>query len=247
MWLLLGQVIHLILEANANEESIVEQRILVDFLGHQISMKADHIDLIPDTHPPEYTVEDYKITKVFAFQRGPNQSQIAQNNIYRWGYRKKGINCTKGHLEMFLKDHSHLEAKIQGKRYPQQEVETVEVPTWDDAKTEAYLTTRIRLFEHAETCKDHDLPPCTMAERWGNPDCFAVKGIVNGKVSDKASPGASRFETRVQAENWIKERANLKKQYVIEFRKGENRRCERNACWVAPFCSFYNEVLHPEF
>lgn len=245
-WMLMGQVIHKILEANASTDSITEQRILVPFAGKQISMKADYIDLIQGTDPPQYCVHDYKITKVFAWKKGVSKSQEAQNNLYRWGYRKHGINCTRGELEMLLKDFSEFDAKISPHDYPSDEVMRVEVPTWPIDKCEEYLKNRIQLFDHAATCADADLPECTLNERWGDPDRFAVKAVVNGKVSDKASPGASKLETREEAQAWINSK-QTGKQYVIEFRKGENRRCSGNKCWVRKWCSQWNQGEGSDF
>jgi len=244
IWILLGQVIHKILEENGDPEAIVEQRILVPYDGWQVAMKADHIDPIPGA-PGTFKVCDYKITRTYAYKHGVSRSQEAQNNLYAFGYGLNGIKCTEGELEMLLKDWSALDAKIEHD-YPQQEVVRVPVLRWTQEKCEAYLSERIALHKHARTCTDDDLPECTLHERWGEPDRFAVKFVTNGKVAERACNGASRFETRGEADQWIKAK-KTGKQYVVEFRPGENKRCERDACWVSRFCSQWNTKLNPAF
>jgi len=245
MWLLLGQVMHKILEESADPNAIAEQRILVPYDGWQISMKADHIDPIPGK-PGEFSVQDYKISGSWAYRHGVSPSQEAQNNLYRFGYSLNGIKCTAGELEMFIKDFSLLEKQKQGRDYPDAEVVRLPVVTWTQEKCEAYLSERIALHKHARTCTDDDLPECTLHERWGEPDRFAVKFVTNGKVAERACNGASRFETRGEADQWIKAK-KTGKQYVVEFRPGENKRCERDACWVSRFCSQWNTKLNPAF
>jgi hypothetical protein len=246
IWLLHGQLIHLMLEANADENTICEQRIIVPFEGWDIAMKADFICKLPGTN--EYCVHDWKDTKVYAWKRAPNHEHTAQNNIYRWGYRRvAGLNCTTGQLDMLLKDFSPLDFRINPREEPEDEVMAVEVPAWDDDKIEAFLANRIRIHKQARSLPDHLLPECTIGERWGDPDRFAVKGVVNGKLADKASPGASKFESRQEAEQWIANVKDKSKKYVVEFRKGENRRCDGNKCWVRKWCVQYNEVLEPAF
>jgi hypothetical protein len=246
MWMLLGTVVHLVLEKNQDEATIAEQRILVPFEGKEISMKADYLDLIPGSNPPEYSVQDYKITQTWAWKFGIKQEQIAQNNIYRWGYRKHGFNCVRGELEMFLKDWSAMDAKISPHDYPAREVMRVPVPDWSDEKCEQYLRNRVNVFKAAELLPDDQLPECSIQERWGSPDCFAVKAIKDGKLADKASPGASKFESRLDAEKWIASKKS-NTQYAIEFRKGENKRCSRNACWVNRWCNQCQTVIQPDF
>lgn len=245
MWLLLGQVMHKILEESADPNAIAEQRILVPFDGWEISMKADHIDPIPDK-PGEFSVQDYKISGSWAYRHGVSSSQEAQNNLYRYGYGTKGINCTAGEIEMFIKDYSLLEKQKQGRDYPDAEVVRLPVPTWSKEKCEAYLSERIALHKHARTCTDDDLPECTLHERWGERDRFAVKTVDGGKVCERACPGGAGFNTADEAREWMKTK-KTGKQYVVEFRPGENKRCERNSCWVSRFCSFYNTKLNPAF
>lgn len=244
IWMMLGQVIHKILETNADPDTIVEQRIVVPFEDWKISMKADYIE---KTSPTDYCIHDYKITKVYAFQKAPAPQHIAQNNLYRWGYKRAAnLNCTSGCLDMLLKDWDALQAKID-KGYPKDEVVRVAVPDWTQEKIEAFMRERIAKHKHARSCSDCDLPECTIDQRWGSPDCFAVKRIdpETGRLSDKAMPGASKFPTRNEAQQWIASK-KTNHQYVIEFRKGENRRCDRNACWVNRWCNQYIKI-NPDF
>jgi hypothetical protein len=245
MWLLLGQVMHKILEESADPNAIAEQRILVPFDGWQISMKADHIDPIP-SKPGKYKICDYKITQTWAWRHGVSKSQEAQNNLYAFGYGTKGIDCPEGELEMFIKDFSAFEQKMKPRDYPAREVVRVPVQRWDIPKTEAYLRERIAIHKHARTCSDSDLPICTMDERWGSPDRFAVKCVTNEKISDRACPGGANFVSRTEAEAFVAKKGTGK-QYVIEFRPGENKRCDRDACWVRRWCSTYNTIINPAF
>jgi hypothetical protein len=159
IWLLHGQLIHLMLEANADEDTICEQRIVVPFEGWMISMKADFICKIPGTSPVEYCIHDWKDTKVYAWKRAPSHEHAAQNNIYRWGYKKAAsLNCTRGQLDMLLKDYSPLDFKINPREEPEDEVMTVEIPAWPDEKIEAYMAQRICIHKHDRTCTEDNLP-----------------------------------------------------------------------------------------
>jgi hypothetical protein len=247
IWLLHGQLIHLLLEANADENTICEQRIIVPFDGWEISMKADFICKIEGTSPAEYCIHDWKDTKAYAWKIAPTHSHTAQNNIYRLGYRiASGLNCTQGQLDMLIKDFSTVEKMKHPREYPEREAVSVPVPAWDTAKTEAYLSERIAIHKHARTCTDDDLPECTLHERWGERDRFAVKTVDGGKVCERACPGGAGFNTADEARAWMKTK-KTGKQYVVEFRPGENKRCDRNGCWVSRFCSFYNTKLNPAF
>lgn len=246
IWLVLGSAVHTILEMASDKEKnvVTEQRMIVPILGKQISFKADRIEQLPTT-PTTWEIVDYKITKVFSWKKGPNFDYEAQNNLYRYLYGKVGFVCTKGSLELLLKDWSLMELKKEGREYPPREVMRVPLDAWPDKEVEAYLHRRIEAHSAAEQLADEDLPECTEDERWAKPTTFAIKKIKDGKMADKAVPGTAGIRTRSEAESWIDSaKADGKDKgcsYVIEERKGESLRCERY-CPCRPFCRQYPRI-----
>jgi len=100
---------------------------------------------------------------------------------------------------------------------------------------------RVKAFEAAWNLPDEELPYCTIEERWGDPDRYAVK-----KIGGKAClPHAGNFESASLAEQFRRARPDAA-QCGVEFRPGCSKRCERY-CEVAPFCNQYNETIKPAF
>lgn len=235
---LLGSAVHYILEMSAEPNVITEQRITVPILGKEISMKADRIEPIPDTHPLQYWGKDYKITKVWAWKHGAKETQIAQANFYRYGYTKAmNLNITKWSLEMLLRDWSKLEAEVKHTDgYPGSEVEPIAVPLWSLDYCYETLCNRVKLYKQCEELHDDDLPPCSEIERWARPEKWAVKkqdGVKALRV----------YSTETQAKDDASKRGYA---CNIEHRPCQNVRCD-SYCNARPFCNQANGKLIDPF
>jgi hypothetical protein len=245
IFMILGSAVHNVLAASSGPNVISEQRVTLPFAGKELAFKADRIEPIPGTNPQEYHLKDYKITKVWAWNFGAKAGQIAQANLYRYAYKKTmQLNITKLSLEMLLRDWSDLDA-LKRHDYPDAEVMPLSLPVWDDDKTEKYLGHRVGLFSQQETVPDNQIVACTEHERWSRPDKYAVQKK-GGKRAIRVFDTQAEANKYVESKKKSKDRKVREAEYEVDFRAGENVRCER-FCRVRRWCNQYHTQLNPAF
>jgi len=228
---LLGQAIHTILERVAGERYLVEKRFTIYHKnsGVKVSGRIDCFD------QQTRTLADYKLTSRYATKDGIKPEWEAQGNLNRLLMEKNDTKVKKIEFWAIYRDWSKMAVSRGVKEMPLEQVQAFEIPMWDLAETEAYLDERIQLHqEAAET-----LPLCTDEERWYKP----AKWAVMKKGREKAIRGGLCASEEAAAE--MIAGFDDPKQYRIEYRKGEHQRC-MHYCDVAPFCSFFKELLEQE-
>lgn len=205
--------------------ALTEERLMVEVSGVKVSGQFDRFVL------GSSTVQDYKLTSAWKIKSGqvPKDHQ-QQVNCYAWLLRRHGHEVLRAEIIYILRDWSKREAQ-RSPDYPQQQVVTIAVPIVEDGAVQQFLEGRVEAWKAAKV----ELPECTQEDRWARPSKFAVM--------KKGKKRAIRlFDSEVLAkERCAKESAGA----FIEFRKGENVRCE-SYCSVAPFCSQFKNLKGEE-
>ena len=249
-YMLMGKAMHYVMEIAKVDGAIVEQRFTfpfeVDGVVYQISMASDYV------WPEEeaYHMLDFKMTSLYSIKHGTKPEWVAQLNLYRYGFTFQGYTVEFTDLVAFLRDWSRAEQRKKPHNYPSAEIQCLEVYKWDKATTEEFLTDRIRLHVAAREQADDDLEECTAKERWEKFTCWAVlkkpggdavSGLAKCPTEAAAIEG---MEQRKEAQRKAKEEKRKLTQYnnmVVEFRQGENTRCEYY-CDAKHFCGQYKAM-----
>jgi len=125
---------------------------------------------------------------------------------------------------MIFRDWQKSKAKYDA-NYPQQQVGIMNVPLWTIEQQEAYIKERIEIFKSAENYG------CSADDRWKKGDKYAVMSK-GRKTANKVC------ESKEEAEKWMSDNG---KGDSIEYRPGENTRCE-SYCNVKDFCEQYKAL-----
>jgi len=255
LWSMRGRAMHYIMSMAKVPGALVEQRFIMPFKGIQVSMQPDYIYPYKDK---EFELLDFKDTSVYAIKDGVKEEWIKQDNIYRKGFGFQGHNITSMKNVVILKDWSYTDCHIKKTyKYPNAEVQIVDVPIWPEEQVDRFLTERITLFESCKMLPDNQLPECSIYERWGTLDTFAVVKLNKEGKEGNAVRGGTKFKTRVEAEafqeeRWKKAEDNKSKSIkrndtTIQYREGEpTKRCERY-CEAKAFCSQYKQLRKDPF
>ena len=238
IWMLLGSACHYVLEKAAEEGAITERRFCIPILGKQISMKPDRVEVFSRLPNGDivYILKDFKITSLYACRGQVKTDWVKQCNGYAYGMRMQGYDVRHASIEALMKDWSYTECHVKKTYgYPKAQVQSLEVPMWDNDKCKAYLENRVRAFENNINTPDNRLPFCTEGERWAKGDRWAV--LKEG--GKKALPKGANFLTSGEAKQFSDTKNYPCK---IEFRKEESVRCERY-CPVKHVCNQYKEVV----
>lgn len=218
IWSLLGRSIHQILENAGNREDLQEVRLSMMALGWKVSGQFDSFVM------KTKELIDYKITSAWSFKNhseGKNVEWVEQLNLYRLLLEKNGREVEKLKIVCILRDWSKMEAR-RDSRYPQSQIQILEIPLWSAEEAEQFLHHRVKLHQDAR----ENLPLCTEEEQWSRPNKWAV-----------CKPGAERatrvFDTQGDAEYFMA--TNSKSKWEMKFRSGEKVRCE-SYCSVSEFC-----------
>jgi hypothetical protein len=234
-----GNVTHDILcrAGESIESTLVEERIVFQFCGREISMKPDRVSKIKGTNPAMFRITDYKRCKAWAYIFGGSSSWSKQLNIYRLGlYLTQQMNVTQLVVEARFSDWNRLEAKTK-RDYPPQPVLPMPQELWDLDTTKEYLKKRIELYEAVENLPDNELPRCTEHERWCRQPDYAI-------MKKGAKKAYRCFPTREEAEKMLK-RMSKPTEYDLVYRPGESVRC--GYCECRPFCNQYLTEINPAF
>lgn len=217
-----GQVVHGILE-RSERVAFAEERFFANIAGKRISGQVDRLVLFSKPN----LLQDYKFVTLWKFQDGVPEEFEAQTNCYNWLLKKNGFEVDALQIVAIYRDWSKPKAR-RDSTYPQHGVGVFDVKMWSDEETEYFIKRRV--FAH-ETAKEL-LPPCSPEDRWASPDTWAV-------VKPGGKRAARIYLSQSEAQEHVA--AFSGKGYVVEFRKGENKRCV-DYCRVAPFCEQFKQL-----
>lgn len=228
IWLIFGTAIHSVLEnAQETDEQLKENKFSIDIDGYELSGIFDLYDA------KEKKVTDYKSATVWKVIYDDWEDYKNQLLCYAYMLQRIGFECESGEIVALLKDHSKTKAKIDSS-YPPHPVHVEDFKfTEQDIKTiEKFIYEKFKDIKRSEKLKDEELTPCTEKERWYSGDKFAVM--------KKGNKRAIRvLDSEEEAKNYI-ENMNLDSKHYIEFRQGENKKCNEY-CNVCEWCPLFNK------
>lgn len=215
IWALTGQALHHILE-RAETNELVEQRLFAEVDGWVLSGQFDRL------HLGTKTLQDYKFTTTYKADGDDNW--IRQLNVLRWLAFQHGYEVDKLEIVAIFRDWRRGSAE-RDSQYPQQAIKVIDIPVWPLDETYEFIQERIALHQAAQK---GTAVLCTDEERWYTGTKYALikpGGKRALKVVEDTDPAV------VQA--LIDEAAQ--KQYDVDIRVGEYRRCA-SYCEVSAFC-----------
>jgi PD-(D/E)XK nuclease superfamily len=175
----------------------IEQRLYCEFDGYVIGGKFDMVT--------EGIVNDFKSTSAYSWVFGGKDNDYRlQGSIYRW-----------------------LDSKQARPAYPQQRVETRDIPLMSLVETEAWIINRIAAIKRALPAKEHLLPECTDEELWMSEPKYKYYS----NPENTSGRSTKNFDTLAAANKHLSEAGKG----VVVTVPGEPKRCEY--CEVFDLCS----------
>lgn len=217
LWALLGSATHYVLGNHAPDNSLSEERMVVqipELEGIELSGQSDlyHNEII----------DDYKITSVYAFLLGNKPEWTESLNAYAYLHERQGFPVKGLRINAILRDWQQSKA-LQQADYPQIPFITVNIPLWASQERLSYIVTRIS--EHlAPTVRE-----CNEIERWYKGDTFAI--MKQGRKTAVRVLGSETEASQYLTDNNLFGDKNI----YIEKRKGKYNRCE-GYCIVSNLC-----------
>jgi len=222
-----GEVVHAAVERAAKRMRrkgwVSEQRIFKFVRQKKISGAYDLY------HPALKELQDLKYSTAYKAKNNEAPEEwVQQTNILAHLLRTKGFEVEKIRIVLVIRDHSKREAR-RDPSYPQLPWAFLEVPVWSDEKAQAFLEERVALHLKAQTQEVE----CTPEERWAKATIWAIKK----RNTARAITGGLYADEQKAKEHLER----LGPGYEIEFRPGENVRCE-DYCSVARFCPQFQKL-----
>ena len=232
VWAILGSAAHKILqEAKGTDYQLQEQWFKVNVGDYELSGIFDLYDAV------KKTVTDWKVTGTIKWQKQEFDDYRMQVLIYCWMLRQKGYEADNGEVIMILRDWSKSKARFD-KEYPQLQVQKVSWKFTDNdfEEVKQYIFNWFANVAEQEKLRDSDLTPCSPKNRWHRDDKWAVvkDGVKRAtRVLDNPNEAAVMCDR-------LSEKTG--KPYHVEYRKGEDVKCEMY-CSVAFACPFFQNQL----
>lgn len=226
IWMLLGSAVHEVLGRINKKGRIIEERFTEPIVGFKISGKPDLYD------KEEKTVEDYKITSVWAV-KGEKPEWEQQLNCYAWFLRRLKYEVRALYINAILRDWNRSGLKYDP-LYPPIPFKRVEVPLWSFGRQDQYIKERLQLHISESKKPDNKLVLCTPKERWATTQKYAV-------IKGKNKRATRVFETKKDAEDFRHHLFGNGDRSRIEDRPGLDLRC-KSYCSVANFCEYYKKT-----
>ncbi len=226
LWVLLGRAVHYILSRGTKAATSQELRLTVMLDGWEVSGQFDVY------YGDTATLKDYKVTSVWAYIFGGKSDWEAQLNIYAYLARRKGTVVDHLAVAAILRDHNKRQASTQAD-YPDIPFVEIQYNVWPMAYTEKFIRQRLAL--HMAARAGEPVPECTPAERWAQPEKWAV-------VKHKAKRAFRVFPSRFKAQQMLDTMSLVKAgEYKIDHRPGTQTRCE-SYCPVVRWCKQAKEL-----
>lgn len=235
LWSLLGSALHVVAERGQHEGYTTEERLYAEIDGVTLSGAID----IQKTTPEGILITDYKFTSAWALRQDKPEWE-AQQNIYAWlVQRVKKTPVVGVQICALIRDWSRRDAAVKAD-YPQAPIQVVDLPLWENERTEAYITERLNAHRESKVAADwgDELPPCSAEDRWVRGDAWAV-------MREGKKRATKVCETEEEAKEVMATIPENEKPY-IEKRAGEAIRCTGNFCGVNQWCSQYQSSLKGE-
>lgn len=220
IWKVLGSAAHMVMEKAEGKNDLAEQRLEKEVDGLVISGAFDLYD------GKTQELHDYKTTSAFSIVYNPNGKPEweKQMNIYAYLLNSIGFPVKGLKIICIIRDHS--DSKVEdGSNYPPAPIHILNMPLWDNAKTEAYIKERVAIFQAAKDKSDTELPVCTDEDMWAKPSTWAIM-----KEGRKTAVKVCATEDEAKA--------NCSAGCHIVLRPGTRTRCDRY-CQVSKFCNIY--------
>jgi len=214
------------MKTHPNEPYLIERRIWDKILDRKISGKFD-VWYNGDLYDFKNTSTWKKIFEDFT-------DWEAQQNIYALLLNKSNIDVKSVNIVCWYMDYK--EPKWGHKpdpKYPDDEVEVIQLNLWTPDEQIEYLEERISLHKDNEDRQDDSLDECSFKEMWSKPSKYAV-------MKEGAERASRLTETEEAAYSWIKRKGEKDTQYEVVYRPGERTKCE-TFCECAPWCSQFKE------
>lgn len=180
---------------------------------------------------------DIKTSKTFNFIYNDRKHWTAQQNMYRsfireeWGIELKKLNI------MFWGWEWSKYTMMQNKDYPRQQVTTISLPLWSEARVKEYMEERIQMMIDSEDLSDVNLPHCSDEDMWADDNVYAVKR------TDRKN-ALRLLKDKGKAQEWMntyqQESGIPVTKLHIETRLGKRKRCE-DWCGINKWCSQYTD------
>jgi hypothetical protein len=156
-----------------------------------------------------------------------------QLSIYAWMLEQTGFEVEKIANILIFRDWKKSDVEKVPKPYAT--IYHEKLTEIDGKPIQLWIDERIELFDKNMDVPDELLPYCSEEFRWAQPDTWAVK-----KNSNKTAVRV--FNTKEEAQEYIKNISDVKNKYWIEQRIGDKyKRCEY--CSIHDFCNQYKEGM----
>jgi hypothetical protein len=223
VWAVWGTAVHSIFEKQ-KDNSFKEEKFSVKVGNSTVTGRVDNYDMENEILADFKTCASWKIIyKDF-------DDWYKQGMIYAWLMKQSGLNVKRCQFIALIKDHSKSKAKTDAS-YPQSPVYVYQFDITESAlaEIENFIKTRIAELEANENTPDNELKGCTPEERWSKGDSWAIM-----RTGRKTALKVCKSEEEANA--LLKELGGDS----IEFRKGEDVRCE-SYCNVCKWCPYYQK------
>lgn len=224
IWLLFGTAVHKVLEeAKEAHDELKETKIAYEFPnGYTMSGQQD---LYSESLK---RITDYKTGSVWKVIYGDWEDYRKQCLYYALLFRKIGFECDNAEIVMILKDHSKKDARLKPD-YPKHPVyiQHFDFTDQDFEEAEKEIMAKFEELDNLENVPDDAILECNKKERWATDDKYAVM-----------KKGAKKAVKLCNSEEEAKEYISAGKGDSIEFRPGEDKKCNEY-CSCKEFCNFW--------
>lgn len=221
VWAVFGSAVHSIFEKQ-KDNAFKEESFAVKISNSTVTGRVDNYDLENEI------LADFKTCAVWKIIYKDFEDWYKQGMIYAWLMKQNGLNVKRCQFIALIKDHSKSKAKIDPS-YPQEPVFVYQFDVTEKgfAEIEEFIKSRIAELEANENTPDNELKGCTPEERWSKGDTWAIM-----KAGRKTALKVCKSEE--EAKSLVSELGGTN----VEFRKGEDVRCE-SYCNVCKWCPYY--------
>ena len=223
IWRVTGNAYHYILAKTNKEDRLIEEKL---------QEVIDDVTIIGklDLYEEKYkSIEDYKVTSVWAVKLGTKEEWEKQLNCYSWLLRKAGLEVKEAYINAILRDWRKKESKKYND-YPKIPFSRIKVKLWSFDEQQKFVEERVKLYKSVMNLPDEELPVCSPKERWAKEDTWAV-------YKDKNKTAMRVFGSEDEAIDFT---YKVSCKTRIEERKGTDTKCQ-DYCIVNKFCPYFKK------
>ena len=223
IWRVTGNAYHYILAKTDKNDRLIERKLQETVDDITIVGKLDLYE------KKNKSIEDWKVTSVWAVKLGTKEDWETQLNCYAWLLRKAGFEVKEAYINAILRDWRKKESK-KYTDYPKIPFSRIKVNLLSFDEQQKYVEERVKLYKSVMDLPDDKLPICTPKERWAKEDTWAV-------YKDKNKTALRVFKTEDEAIDFT---YHVSCKTRIEQRVGTDMKCQEY-CLVNKFCSYYKQ------